>query len=110
MIQSNKWNFKSMAGKVLLGFALTAIIGSIYVTPSYADNRHRGKKYDNRQYEHRGPGYNRSYRGGHGRWQDRGGYRYYDDGYSHRIYVSPVYAPPPQPGIHVFFPPIFINP
>ena len=104
MILLNRWNLKSIAGKVLLGFALTAMIGSIYVTPSYADNRHRGKKYDNRQYEHRGNGY------GHGRWRDRGGYRYYNDGYRERIYVSPFYAPPPQPGIHVFFPPIYINP
>jgi hypothetical protein len=102
-----------MAGKVLLGLAATAIIGSIYVTPSYADNGHnRGKKYDNRGYEHRGPEYNRSYRGGHGRWHDRGGYRYYQDGYSHRIYAPPpvFYTPPPEPGVRIFFPPVYINP
>lgn len=124
MIKSSRWNFKSMAGKVLLGLVVTAIMGSINVTPSYADNdRYRGKKYDHRRYDHRGPGYdNRRYDhrgpgydnhryGKHGRWHDRRGYRYYEDGYRHRIYVAPpIYrAPPPEPGIRIFFPPIYID-
>jgi hypothetical protein len=106
MIQSSRWNFKPLVGKVMIGLVLTAIMGSISVSPSYADDGYRRGRGDNRRYENRGHGY------GHGRWHDRRGYRYYDDGYRERIYVEPpvYYAPPPRPGIHVFFPPIYINP
>lgn len=115
MKTSGRWSLRSIAGKVLLGLALTAMIGSLNVAPSYADNdRNRGRQqYDNRRYEHnRGPGDNRYRQGGHGRWHDRRGYRYYEDGYRHRIYAPPpvFYAPPPEPGIRIFFPPVYINP
>jgi hypothetical protein len=52
-------------------------------------------KHDNGRYEHRGRGYDR----------DR-----YVRGRS--VYVSPpvIYAPPPPPGIDIFFPPIIIHP
>ncbi len=105
MIQS-KWNFSPLVSKVMIGLVLTAIMGSINVSPSYGDDGYRRGKDDNRRYEHRGNGY------GHGRWHDRGGYRYYNDGYRERIFVAPpvYYAPPPRPGVHVFFPPIYINP
>jgi len=89
------------------------MIGSLNVAPSYADNdRNRGKKYDNRRHDHRAAGYDRNRHGGHGRWHDRRGYRYYEDGYRHRIYAPPpvFYAPPPEPGIRIFFPPVYINP
>lgn len=112
MIKSSRWNFKSMAGKVLLGLVLTAIMGSMNVTPSYADNdRYRERRYDNRRYDHRGPGYDNHRYGRHGRWHDRRGYRYYEDGYRHRIYVAPPVfrAPPPEPGIRIFFPPVYID-
>lgn len=124
MIKSSRWNFKSMAGKVLLGLVVTAIMGSMNVTSSFADDdRYRGKNYDNRGYDHRefehdnrhydnrGSRYDKRY-GKHGRWHDRGGYRYYEDGYRQRIYVAPpvFHTPPPQPGVRIFFPPVYINP
>lgn len=113
MKTSSRWSLRSITGKVLLGLALTVMIGSLNVAPSYADNdRNRGKKYDNRRHDHRAAGYDRNRHGGHGRWHDRRGYRYYEDGYRHRIYAPPpvFYAPPPEPGIRIFFPPIYINP
>ena len=113
MKTSSRWSLRSIAGKVLFGLALTAMIGSINVVPSYADNdRNRGRQYDNRRNDHRAAGYDRNRHGGHGRWHDRRGYRYYEDGYRHRIYAPPpvFYAPPPEPGIRIFFPPVYINP
>ena len=106
MKKSGRWNLKSIAGKVMLGFVFTAMLGSVYVAPSYGDNDHdRGRGYDHRRVEHRGHAY------GHGRWHDNRGYRYYDDGYRERIYVEPpvFYAPPPEPGIRIFFPPVIIH-
>lgn len=117
MKTSSRWSLKSIASKVLFGLALTAIIGSMNVAPSYADNnRNRERQYDrqsdNRRYKDRASGHDRYRHGGHGRWHDRDGYRYYEDGYRHRIYAPPpvFYTPPPDPGIRIFFPPVYINP
>jgi hypothetical protein len=114
MKTSSRWSLRSIAGKILFVLALTAMIGGINVAPSFADNdRNRGRQqYDNRRYEHRGQGHDRYRQGGHGRYYDRRGYRYYEDGYRHRIYAPPpgFYTPPPEPGIRLFFPPVYINP
>ena len=107
MKTSSTWSLKSIVGKIMLGLVLVSMIGSIDMAPALGkDNDKRMGKHDNGRYEHRGRGY------GHGRWHDRGGYRYYNDGYRERIYVAPpvYYAPPPRPGVHVFFPPIYVNP
>ena len=90
------WNFRSIAGKIMLGLILVTMIGSIDVTPALGkDYNKRTGRHDNGRYEHRGRGYDRD-RYVHGR----------------RVYVPPpvVYEPPPEPGIQIFFPPIFIRP
>lgn len=105
-----KWNFKSIAGKLMLGFVLITMIGSINIEPALGkDNHNSGGKHDKGRYE-------KQYRG-----QKRGHYVpprpvYRPYGYyGHRepVYYPPppvVYAPPPPPGIHIFFPPIVIHP
>jgi hypothetical protein len=96
MKTSDKWNFRSMAGKTMMGLVLVTLIGSIDVVPAVGkDNHKRMEKHDNGRYEHRGRGYERP--------------RYVP---SRRPYVPPrvIYAPPPPPGISIFFPPIFIHP
>jgi hypothetical protein len=110
MKTSRQWKFRSIAGKMMLGFVLITMIGSINVAPAFAKNDHKSQgKHDNGRYEHRGRGHDR---GRH--VQARPGYRNYGY-YGHRenVYYPPppvVYAPPPPPGIGIFFPPIFIHP
>ena len=127
MKTSHQWTFKSIAGKVMLGFVLAAMIGSIGVAPAVAkdkfDGRHdngryeKGHKYKRGHYVQPRPVY-RSY-GYYGhRERDYGyyGHRERDYGYyghRERVYYPPppvVYAPPPPPGIGIFFPPVFIHP
>ena len=117
MIKSSRWHFRYITGKVIMGLILTIIISSINVTPSHGDDYYRRGRGDQDRYEHRD---HDRYR--HGRWHDRGRYRYYDDGYREviyfddgyreRVYVPPpvyvepppVYvAPPPSPGLSIFF-------
>jgi hypothetical protein len=76
----------------MMGLVLAGMIGSIDVVPAFADDRRHG----NVRYEQRGHGYDR----------DRYDRRYYRPyGYSERVY-----APPPPPGIGIFFPPVYIRP
>jgi len=107
---SSIWKLRSIAGKITMGLALAAMIGSIDVVPAlgYDHDRegrhgryeHRGRWHDHYRYEHRG------------RWHDHYRYehnrRYYRPYYGYREgYYSPppvIYAPPPQPGIGIFFP------
>jgi hypothetical protein len=104
MKKLRKWNFKSIAGKMMLGLVVITMVGSIAVAPAFARNDHKSyKKYDN----------NRGHKRGH-YVQRRPVYRSYDY-YNHRerAYYPPppvVYAPPPPPGIGIFFPPILIHP
>jgi hypothetical protein len=93
----NTWSFSSIVGKIMMGLVLAAMIGSIDVAPAIGKN----DKRDNGRYEHRGRGYDRD------RYQGRG----YGYGYRERVYAPPrvIYAPPPPPGIGIFFPPIFIR-
>ena len=98
MRTSRKWNFRSIAGKIMLGLVLITMIGSIAVAPALAKNNHKSQgKHDNRRHV-----------------QARPVYRHYDYyGHRERVYYPPppvVYAPPPPPGIRIFFPPIFIHP
>ena len=106
MKTSNTWNFRSIVGKIMLGFVLAAMIGSINVLPVFSKDDHKdagkqaGKsmgKHDNGRYERRGAEYDRD---AHGRRD----YRPYG-------YAPPpvIYAPTPAPGIGFFFPPIFIH-
>ncbi len=83
------WNFRSVAGKIMIGLALAATIGSIGVAPAFADDR----RHDNRRYEHRG--YDRGY--------ERDRHYYHPYGYREPVY-APIYAPPPAPGFSIFFP------
>lgn len=102
MKTSGTWNFKSIAGKIMMGFVLAAMIGNIGVTPAFSkgnDHKRMGR-HDNGRYEKRGHAY--------GHYGHRP-YGYY--GHRERNYYPPpqvVFAPPPPPGIGIFFPPIFI--
>ena len=102
MKRSSTWNFKSIVGKIMMVLVLASMIGSIDVAPAFArDDHKRVERRDNGRYEHRGRGYD------HGRYEQGRPY-----GYGERVYVQPrvIYAPPPPPGIGIFFPPIFIHP
>jgi len=109
METSRKWNFKSIAGNLMMGLALTAMVGSIGVAPAFAKNDHKSQgRHDNGRYE-KGHGYKRGHY-----VQPRPAYRSYGYyGHRERAYYPPppvVYAPPPPPGIGIFFPPVFIHP
>ena len=94
MKTSSTWNFRSIVGKIIMGLVLVSMIGSIDVAPALGKDNHKSMgRHDNGR--HRGQRYDR----------DR-----YEDG--RRVYVSPpvVYVEPPEPGIQIFFPPIFIRP
>jgi hypothetical protein len=102
MKTSSAWNFGSIVGKIMMGLVLAAMIGSIDVAPALGKDDHKDKgRHDNGRKELRGPGYD------HGRYErGRRDYRPYGYGYA----PPPViYAPPPQPGISVFFPPVIIR-
>ena len=95
MKKSSSWNFGSIVGKVMMGLVLAAMIGSIDVAPAFGKDDHkRMGRHDNGRYEQRGRGYDRN--------------RHVQ---SRRVYVPPrvIYAPPPPPGISIFFPPFFIH-
>ena len=88
-------NFRSRAVKLMMGLLLVAMIGSIDAAPALGKDDHkRMGKHDNGRYEQRGRGYDRN--------------RYVQ---GRRVYVPPrvIYAPPPPPGISIFFPPFFIH-
>jgi hypothetical protein len=107
MKTSRKWNFKSIAGMIMLGLVLALMIGSVDVTPAFAKNDKHYKNY--KKYNT-----NRGYHRGHYK-QARPVYRdygYYGQREPDYYYPPPpvVYAPPPPPGIGIFFPPIFIRP
>jgi hypothetical protein len=109
MKTSSRRDFRSIAGKIMMGLALAAMIGSINVAPSFGDDRggrpgegryeQRGRGHDNGRYEHRGRGYDR------GRYV-RGRRVHQPYGYSERVYVPPpvYYEPPPPPGVRLFLP------
>jgi hypothetical protein len=106
MKTSSTWNFRSIVGKIMLGLAVAAMIGSADVAPSFGEGNHsRGGKQGGGRNEQRGRGHDRD-RNEHGRRE----YRSY--GYRERGYVSPpvVYAPPPPIGIGIFLPSIVIRP
>jgi hypothetical protein len=110
MKKTSKWNFGAIGGKIMMVFVLAAMIGGMGVAPALArDNHGRGGRYDG----DRGRGYDRGRYDHRGRGYDRGRYRH--DRYvyrTERVYESPpvIYAPPPPPGIGIFFPPIIIRP
>jgi len=83
----------------MMGLVFAAMIGSINVLPALGDDHEREGRHDNGRYEHRGRGHDRD------RYEnDRRDYRHY--GYREGYYSPPpvIYAPPPQPGIGIFFP------
>jgi hypothetical protein len=89
------WNFRSIAGKIMVGLVFAAMIGSIDVLPARADDDHkRMEKHDKGRSEHRGRGYDRDrYVRGRRDYQPYG-------------YAPPpvIYVPEPQPGISIFLP------
>jgi len=112
MKASEKYNFKSIAGRMVLGLLLAATVVSMDVAPASAGehggDRGRGGHYDNRGRGHRGHG------GPHRGYYRGGVYRPY--GYVEPVYAAPVYVPPPvyyapvpAPGVNIFLPGIHIR-
>lgn len=107
MKKANTWNFRSLVGKAMTGLVSTALLFSIGVAPASGEDDHNDRgRHDNGRYEkNKGHEHDRDRhvkrRHDNRRYDDRG-----------RVYVSPpvIYAPPPPPGIGIFFPPIFIRP
>jgi hypothetical protein len=101
MKTSSRWIFRSVAGKILMGLILAAMIGSIDVVTALGKDDHKPmERHDNGRSGHRGGGNDRD-RYGHG------GRDYQPYGY----YPPPpvVYVPPPEPGIDIFLPPVIIR-
>jgi hypothetical protein len=88
MKTSGTLNFRSIAGRVMMGLVLAAVIGSIGVAPAFGRD---DRRHDNRRYQHNERGY------------DRDRHYYHPYGYRERVY-SPIYAPAPAPGFNIFFP------
>lgn len=103
MKTSNKWNFRPLAGKIMMGFVLVSMISTIAVAPAFGKDNRRG--HDNRRYEQKKA---------HGHYVGKRAYRPYGHyGHRERVYypAPPVlFAPPPPPGVSIFFPPVFIHP
>lgn len=101
------WNFRPIAGKVMMGLVLAVMAGSIGVVQSFGEDGHdRGNRYERGRNEQRGRGYAR----GHYKQVRR-----YDRQpvYQERVYVAPppvVYAPPEPVGLSIFLPPIIFRP
>ncbi len=108
MKTSSTWNFSSIVGKIIIGLVLAAMVGNIDVAPALGKNDHKKSgKHDNhrdkhKEYKHDRYVYGTVYRS----------YEYEPYVYRERYYAPPpvIYAPPPEPGISIFFPPIIINP
>ncbi len=103
---SGTWFLGSIAGKIMMGLVVAAMVGGAGVAPALGrDNHNRVERHDNGRYAQRGRGY------GHdpGRREYRPGYPGY---YRERVYAPPrvIYEPPAPPGIGIFFPPIIIRP
>jgi hypothetical protein len=118
MKPSHTWNLRSIVGKIMMGLVFAAMIGSMGVAPALGKNDHGRKgKHDNGRYTDEGRrGSDRDHYD-----RDRGRWYYHDlrgrrvDRYYHhrdRFYAPPrgFYAPPREPGIEIFFPPIFFPP
>lgn len=112
-----KWNFKSIAGKIMLGLVLITMVSSINLAPAFAKNNHKSEEeHDNGRYQHRGRGYDARPAYRHYNYYGQRERVYYPHDYHgqrERVYYPPppvVYAPPPPPGIGIFFPPVFIRP
>ena len=86
--------------KVKEGLVLAVMIGGLGVAPAIGGDEHNNK-------------HGNKHKKGH---YEQSGHNHYVQGRQvyvrERVYIPPpiVYAPPPQPGISIFFPPIFIHP
>ncbi|MBF0100663.1 MAG: hypothetical protein HQK77_07115 [Desulfobacterales bacterium] len=137
MKTTSTWNLKSIVGKIMIGFFLVAMIGSIDVTPVLGRNDHNNRMtndnndrdMDRQKYNHydksHGRYYNdkngkRHYQRNHYLYDKRHGWYYNDNhgkrhyrayGYKERVYIPPpvIYEPPPPTGIRIFFPPLFFH-
>ena len=112
MKTSRIWNFRSIAGNIMMGLVLAAMVCSIDAAPALG-NDDRGRYEHRGRYEERGRG-----RGNNHYRNNRRVYRRHDN--RRRVYVSPpviyaplpppvVFVPPPPPGISIFFPPFFFH-
>ena len=96
------WNFRFLGIAIIMGALLSALMVSVEVAPAIA--RDNDNRYDRGRYEQNRRGYDRDH-------HDRGRWVYRPYGYRERVYRPPpvLYAPAPQPGIGLFFPPLFLN-
>jgi len=105
MKTSSIWNFRSIVVKIMMGLVLAAMIGGMDAVPALGEDDHkRMEKHDNGRNEHKGSGSDRD------RYAHRGR-DYRPHGYGEPVYAPPpvIYAPPPEPGITIFLPPIHIH-
>jgi len=92
-----------MVSKIMMGLVLAAMIGSIDVVSALGEDDHKDMgKHDNGRHEQKEREHD----------HDRHVERRHDYHRRERVYVPPrvIYAPPPPPGIGIFFPPIIIRP
>lgn len=101
-------SFRSLAGKIVLGLVMAAMLGGLDAAPAAAgDHGNRGDYRGDRHNEYRGRGHDRGYWG-----RDRYNRRVYRAyGYVEPVYVAPpvYYAPLPEPGVSIFLPSIRIH-
>jgi len=110
---ASRWNFRSIAVKIMVGLVFAGMIGSADRALARGhdnDNDRRVERYDHDRYERRGHRHNR----GHYEQRRRASrtYRYYGhDTYRERVYPPPpvIFVPPPLPGIEIFFPPFIFH-
>ena len=108
MNTSKKWDFRSIAGKFVMGSILALMISSINVTPAFCDDQHR--RMENNDQDRYERDRNRNDRARYE--QQRRGYARERYERRRRGYEPPpvIYVPPPPPGIRIFFPPIIFHP
>ena len=108
---ASRWNFRSIAVKFMVGLVFAGMIGSSGQALARGnDDDRRVEKHKKYRYEQRDRGHNR----GHYEQRRRASrtYRYYGhDTYRERVYPPPpvIFAPPPLPGIEIFFPPFIFH-
>ncbi len=106
MKTADRWNFRSITAKSMVGLALAALLGGVCVAPASArDDHNRIERHDYRRNHHNVKRYDRDH------YYVNGRRVYRTEVYRERIYVPPpvYYAPPPPPGVSVFLPPFFIH-
>jgi len=116
MKTSGTWNFRSVVCKIMMGFFFATMIFCIDAVPALAKNNYGYYETVNGKRVYRTYRHKKTNRGYYETVNGRRVYRSYS--YRERTYVAPptyytppppVYYEPPQPGIRIFFPPIYLH-